>query len=261
MIDKTIASALVERYVKYAYSFSSDGVLLSAMKKLKFDHSMRVASVAKKIATLEGWTEREILLAEMCGIFHDIGRYRQYREYKTFQDYKSVNHAELGCRVMQETNCLDLLEEREREIVLEATRYHNVKKIPDGLTPEIDRYARLVRDSDKLDIYFVIYDAISNDKLEDYPEITHDVDLKGGPSEEILRQVRAHEQISYTDMRSLVDFELILMQWAYEMNFRATYRIMLEREIIEKMRSIVPEHADITEVIDDAANHVRQMAG
>lgn len=256
MLDNKLKDKLIKWYIEYAYTFAEDGKLLPAMKKLKFDHSMRVCSVARKIAVLEGWSEHEVLIAEICGLYHDIGRYIQYKKYKTFQDYRSVNHAECGCEVIMKTGCLRELDIDERRIVLEATRLHNVKELPPEVDPQILKFVNLVRDADKLDIYHVIFDAISNDRLGDYPEITHGVDLEGEPSAIILEQVLRHEKVSYTDMRSLVDFLLILLQWAYEMNYKASYKIMLARRLVDKISSLIPEHPLITEIVQLANSHV-----
>lgn len=260
MPEKDLRDELFKWYHAYAYSFASEGKLLPAMKKLKYDHSLRVAVNARLIARKSGWGAREEVLAELCGLFHDIGRYRQYREHKTFQDHRSVNHAELGALVMEETGCLAPLPQEWRTVVIESTRLHNLKEIPGGLAPEVERYTRLVRDADKLDIYHVIYDAVAHDHLGDYPEITHGVDLEREPSPEIVEAVRRHERIAYSTVRSLNDFLLILLQWTYEMNYRGSFELMRERALVDKVASILPAGAQLADIVESAHAHVAEMA-
>ena len=41
----------------------------------------------------------DVQLAEIMGLFHDVGRFRQYSIYKTFNDAQSEDHADLGLKV------------------------------------------------------------------------------------------------------------------------------------------------------------------
>lgn len=258
MLQPETRDALFTWYHGYVFTFARDGVLLPAMKKLKYDHSLRVADIARTIADESRWLLSDVILAEVCGLYHDIGRYRQFREHKTFQDHRSINHAECGCLVMEETGCLGKLEEHDRTIIMEATRLHNRKELPTELTPELERFARLVRDADKLDIFHVMYDAVANNKLHDYPEITHGVDLIAPPSEAILYQALRHEKINYSDAHSLADFLLIQMQWAFELDFSASYRMMYQKQVISKLRSLLPSSPQIDDIAEAASAHIMQ---
>ena len=61
---------------------------------LKVKHILRVAEVSKIIATKLNLTENQIRLAELIGLFHDIGRFEQVRLYDTFSDKDSgLDHA------------------------------------------------------------------------------------------------------------------------------------------------------------------------
>ncbi len=258
MPEPEVRDEMFRWYHSYVYSFAHDGVLLPAMKKLKYEHSQRVAAVAKTLAEESRWPVREVILAELCGLYHDLGRYKQYREFKTFQDHKSINHAVCGCAVMEETGCLNLLDGRERRIVYEATLLHNRKQLPQELEPEIERFAQLVRDADKLDIFYVIYDAITSNKLQDYPEITHDVDLTAPPSDLVIEAAWRRGGIQYSDARALSDFLLIQMQWAFELYLPVSCRMMHEQQIVPKIRSLLPADTRIDEIAQAATTYLLQ---
>ena len=90
----------------------------------------------------------------MCG----ISRYRkieQLKRYHTFLDYKSIDHAQLGCEILRQGNFLDELSAREREQVLTAIGNHNRLAIEDGLDEKTLIFAKLIRDADKCDIFRV----------------------------------------------------------------------------------------------------------
>lgn len=42
-------------------------------------------------------SESDRELAYLCAVYHDIGRFEQLKRYHTFLDYKSIDHAQLGC--------------------------------------------------------------------------------------------------------------------------------------------------------------------
>ena len=97
MLDNTKARQVLKTYIG-KYDFSNPRI------KLKADHIFRVADVSKKIATELNLTKEEIDLAELIGLLHDIGRFEQLRIYDTFKDSESVNHAEMGIKVLKENN-------------------------------------------------------------------------------------------------------------------------------------------------------------
>lgn len=261
MADRLTRDRLFDWYNAYAFSFAQDGKLLPAMKKLKYDHSLRVAQTAKMIASDEGWDTTEVILGELCGIFHDVGRYRQYRDYKTFRDHVSVNHADLGVQILEETDCLAPLTQEERQIVIEATRMHNRKELPEGLEPHLLRHALLVRDADKLDIYHVLHDAITNDRLRDYPELLHDVDLNGAPNPVVVNEVLRRERVEYSDLHSMADFLLILMQWIYEFSFDASYRLLKRRGVFFKLQAMLPQTPEIAQIVRDTTAYLHERTG
>ena len=72
---------LVERFERYVDRYRGPGGLLPAALELKYAHSRRVAENARTIAEGLDHTPSEVLLAEACGLAHDIGRFPQYERY------------------------------------------------------------------------------------------------------------------------------------------------------------------------------------
>ena len=255
---------LFAKYYNYVKGFEEGG-RLSPMLKLKLEHSVRVADNARVIAEYNNFSVNEIWLSEVCGLFHDVGRFRQLRQYATFRDADSINHGECGYEVLLDMGWLELLPEKAAECVLKATRYHNAKEIPEYITDgDILRYLHVVRDSDKLDIYYVFYDAIKYNKLEKYPEIVHNLDLTSAATEEIVDSIldNPYKSIDYCAAKSMADFLLIPVQWSYDLHSAGSYRVMHERGIMHNMREIIPNITDrkISAILDGAIqNIVRQV--
>ena len=75
---------------------------------LKITHTDAVVSVMEQLCTMRGLSEHTKNMALLCALFHDIGRFEQLKQYGTFLDYKSIDHAELSCRVLLENNILSI---------------------------------------------------------------------------------------------------------------------------------------------------------
>jgi putative nucleotidyltransferase with HDIG domain len=53
----------------------------------------------------------QLELAETIALFHDIGRFEQFKTYGTFDDRASENHATIGLKVLKATDILNRLTE------------------------------------------------------------------------------------------------------------------------------------------------------
>ncbi len=222
------------RFVEeYRQGHSSD----VANVELKRDHSLRVLGNAEMIAASLGATSGdtvptpstdEIDLWLTAALFHDLGRFPQYAEYKTFHDGKSKNHAALGVKALRRRQLLADLPKEERSVVLSAVLLHNKHTLPCGLPPRIRRAVSVVRDADKLDIVRVMQEHFARE--EPNPVVT--LHLKEHPtaySDEIYAQVMDGRLAEYGRMRWTNDFKLLLCSWVYDLNFPATRRAMDER--------------------------------
>ena len=262
MIDIDVRDILFCKYDEYVATFEINGAL-DAMSQLKVEHSKRVAENARLIADYNGFSKSMVILAEVCGLLHDIGRYRQLKKYGTFKDVESINHGEYGYEVLLELGWLELLPDKSKECVLISTRYHNAKSLPEDIDDEmLLTFLKLVRDSDKLDIYYVFYDALKKGHLKKYPEIVHDLDVNIPAADKIVESIlkNPHIPISYSEAKSMADFLLIPVQWSYDLHSFGSYKILVERELLDHMKEIMPNMHDekIAKIVDNAIINAQQ---
>lgn len=124
--------------------------------KLKYDHSIRVMELSLKYARLLGFNKEDINLAYIIGLLHDIGRFEQAKRYDSFVDLETIDHADLGCEILFEENIIEKfnIDEKYYEIIKKAIRNHNKHEIESGLNEKELLHAKLIRDTDKLDILY-----------------------------------------------------------------------------------------------------------
>lgn len=125
---------------------------------LKIRHTYRVAEICERIALAEGFDSEMRDAAWLVGMLHDIGRFVQLQSYGTFIDASSVNHAELGARMLFQEGLIDTFLDRSEcdPHVLSAMRVaialHSAWRLPDDLGASTQDLCAILRDADKVDI-------------------------------------------------------------------------------------------------------------
>ncbi len=238
MTSETLAQ-LTERFRAYTNRYRTDGVL-EPMQQLKLDHSLRVSADARALASDMDWPEEEIHLAEAVGLFHDIARFPQFRQYRSFNDGETVDHGDLGAETLETENLLDGLAAEPRELILHAVRFHNKKELPPELTAHEEKHLRLIRDADRLDIFFVCCDAIQSGRIHDHPEVAIGVDFEGPVTPEVLEQFEQREKIDYRHLRSMADRFILQLSWIHDLSYDTTKRQVRDRNVIEKFLDVIP---------------------
>ncbi len=250
VLNKKKAGILKAWFYDYVESFKESDPQHQANITLKIEHSLRVCEEIRYISTQIGLGAGELRLAEAIALLHDIGRFDQYARYRTFVDGKSENHAELGVQVLQKNEVLNGWEEGTKDLVIRSIRYHNRATVPKGETKTCLLYSRLIRDADKLDIWRVLtrYYLRSKGKrsvaielgLPDRPEI----------SAGIYHALIRGEIADINHLRTLNDFKLLQVGWAYDLNFEPTIVRAIERGYLDKIRKVLPDTRKVNDIFD-----------
>ena len=215
---------------------------------IKRDHSIRVASISNEIAQNQKFSQDECKLAYFIGIFHDIGRFKQLLEFNTFNDSKSVNHAEYSIDVLKEHKFLQKLHCENEEIVFAAILNHNKLNIENGLSSNQLKFAKLIRDADKLDILDVLSDYYSRIKGEPNHTLTWELPQSSKISEKVFQQIRRGELVSKNNVENQADVKLMQLSWVYDFNFRISYELLLKNRYLEKIYNSLPKNDRVIEV-------------
>jgi hypothetical protein len=226
--------ALTRRYEAYVDTYRTADGALPQMVQLKLDHTRHVVEDAKRIMEGERWPVSLRTLGEACALLHDAGRYSQLKEFGTFQDTRSIDHAARGVEVITAQKWLAELPPDERGLVIAAVAVHNRKEIPAGFSADGLALAHLVRDADKLDIFRVLEEAINDGSLGRNPEIAWDLAMTGAPAPEVVSAVSQGQPVSYAWIKNLSDFVLIQVGWLIGgLHYDTSLRLAVERSVLE----------------------------
>jgi putative nucleotidyltransferase with HDIG domain len=233
----------------YVAGFYGDDDFLNAGLKLKEQHSRRTCQEMLYLADQIKLTDNQKRIAEVIAIFHDIGRFEQFIRYRTYNDTRSVDHCVLGLEVLQKTGVLDGVVREEREFIERAIEYHGRKVLPADLDGQCLLFSKLIRDADKLDVFYVTTqyykqyrDDPGNFLLElEFPD-------KTTYSAEVVEAILRGELIDYSVLQTLNDMKLLQLGWVYDIYFTATLKRVKRRKFLEILLDFLPQTEDIEKV-------------
>lgn len=231
-----------EVFDEYTSSFDRTNINID----LKYNHSNRVRDLSVKYAKLLNFSEEDILLADFIGQYHDIGRFTQLKLYNTYNDDKSIDHAVEGIRVLFEEGLINRFsfKEEEKEIIKFAILNHNKKEIDKTDNKRMQMHAKLIRDTDKIDIVYLF-------------GILKVLDMKV-ENEVVPREVvdifKNHEVVKKNTIEHNEDV-LIYLAYPFDINYNPCLNEIMEYE--EGFFNIVNKYNNFNEIYNYVLDYVK----
>ena len=245
----------------YIEQFASPDSNVQKALDLKQAHTERVCDAILDIGRHEGLSGDDLALAETAALLHDIGRFEQYRKYKTFSDVRSENHALLGVKVIRENKILEDMDSEKARVILRAVEYHNKAGLPGSENGRDLFFMKLLRDADKVDIWHVVTEYYGNAHKHRNPTIELNLPDKPHISDSVCRSLMKGNIVQMGDLKTLNDFKLLQIGWIYDVNFRRTFQIVQERKYLERIRQALPEGSSrIDRVYERAREYLHEKA-
>jgi len=232
-----------EWFSEYVATFRRGDRVWDKIIALKEAHTRRVCKEIRMISGALRLSDDAIRVAEATALFHDVGRFRQYRDYGTFNDSASRNHAELGLDVLAENQVLSRCGAVERHIVQQAIRYHNMRLLPKEQDAKIVFFAKLLRDADKLDIFRVMIELYTGTVPGKTSFITHHLPDNGHISSNLMNHIENRQLIDIKNVKTLNDMKLLQISWIFDLNFPVSLKLFKQRHYLETIISTMPQSA------------------
>ncbi len=250
-------NSLKNWFFGYASGFHSGNSENDYAIKLKQEHTERVCQNIVTLGIALGLDSPELILAETMALFHDIGRFKQYIEYGTFNDRSSDNHARIGLRQIAAHSVFSGIIKREKYLITNAIAWHNSARIPENKDKETLFFIRLLRDADKLDIWKIFMDYYHDRRQNS--AIVLDLPDHDGFSNNIIDAIRSCKIARMEDMKSLNDFKLLQISWVFDLNFTPSFKIVKDLGYVEKIEAFLPKTNEIIDTVKFAREYVAKM--
>ena len=216
--------------------------------KLKYYHSLRVSKLCKDIAVSLNFNEEDIKIAELLGLLHDFGRFEQIKLYDTFNDQKSVDHAVLGVEQLKKFVFDKFVTDKDIQKLIEiAILNHNKTFIEKGLSDKELLFCKIIRDADKIDIFYL---------LKDKNYVTTDEYV----NDKIYNRV-INGKIDFEHNANKLEKYVIEVAMVYDINFSLSYKYLYNKNyilnIIDKIININKQEEKLLLIKDKIMNYLK----
>ena len=210
---------LFENYVK-KYDMND------TMIKRKYHHSFRVQTLCELIAKDLDMDAEDIRIASLCGIFHDIARFKQAKLFHTFNDLNSINHGDEGAIIFQNEFSDKLgLDEEKKQIIIKAIKYHNKINIGDDVNEKEELFCKILRDADKVDVLYL---------LATDPGLLKETD--GPISEECEHSFMNKQSINIKAIKNGTEKNILSLAFLWNINFDISKKIIKDNKYYQKIK-------------------------
>ena len=193
---------------------------------LKLYHSYRVMELCQNISKYYKFNEEDLEIAILIGLLHDYARFEQWHNYGTFNDKNSIDHGDLAVERLFKNNEINNFCSNKNyyDIIYNAIKYHNKYSIPANLDKKNELMCKLIRDADKLDIFY-LYSIDKNLILEDNKEI----------STKVNEYFYNNELISFDNITNKSESIILKLSMVFNLNFKFSYIYLYETNLIDKI--------------------------
>lgn len=222
--------------------------------KLKIDHTYRVAELCDKIAESVRLSEADADLAWLCGMLHDIGRFEQIRNFGTFIDADSVDHALYGAEILfDEGRIQDYLEQPSDglcDFLRKVISCHSAYRVPEEYDERTKLFADILRDADKIDILKVNIEV----PLEEIYNVTTQELMTAEVTKEVMESFAEEHATLRALKKTPVDHVVGHISLVYELVYPISIRIVQEQGYLEKLMNFPSQNGKTRKQFEELRN-------
>lgn len=221
---------LISVFDKYVSNYDISNIRI----KLKYNHTLRVADICERIAKSLDLTEFEIDYCWVMGLFHDIARFEQVKQFDTFKDSQSFSHANYGCDLLFKERLIDQFfpsaGDFDFSLLEKAIRCHSDYIVPEDYNETEHLFSDILRDADKIDIIKVITETSKEVIFGASMEVLEQQTF----SPAVLDEFKKHRTIPGKIGKKNVDYYPGFASFVFELMIPESKRILVEQGYIFK---------------------------
>lgn len=225
MIDICRVQQSLKEYIS-KYDINDDQI------KLKIEHIYRVSELSRKLACSLNLSEDDIVLAQVIGLLHDIGRFEQIKRYHTFIDKDSINHGEFGCKILFDEGLIRnfVSDSRYDKIIRDAIINHNRPEISHSIKGISLFHSKIIRDADKTDILYL--STLNNHTNTVFGSNKFQNEII---SEAVYNDFVNKREIDYNHIRTSADVVLCHLAYVFDYNFDDMIKFIWDEKYLDKI--------------------------
>lgn len=241
----------------YVNRFFGGDEFINLNLRRKQEHTQRVCEETLVLAEPLALDDDQKRVAEAIALFHDVGRFPQFADYRTYNDAESVDHSRLAVEVLRREGVLAALRRQERHWVETAVERHGRKELGSDLRGRTLLFAKIIRDADKLDIFRIVAQKYRLYR-QDPEEYVMDTPFPDPPeySPGVMEAALDGRLVQYTQLRTLNDMVLCQIGWVYDLNFAASLLRLRNSGFLDELFDALPRTADVVKLTARIREHI-----
>lgn len=199
--------------------------------KRKFGHSFRVMENAGQIVKSLSLSNEEIELSKLIGLLHDIGHFETIKINDILNENKKIDHGDLGVEILKKDKYIRkyIEEDKYDNIILKAIKNHNKFKIEVGLSERELVFSKIIRDADKLDIFYEGVEMFWT-KSKEIEEVN-----KSKISDEVFDIFKNNCSIDRKDIETEADGILNFIGFMFDINYKYDFEVLKKENYINRI--------------------------
>ena len=201
----------------------------------KVKHTYHVVNNAKYICEKLNLDEINTDIAMVIALLHDIGRFDQAKEMKTFrEDITNYDHATLGVKLLFEKNEIRnfITEDKYDEIIKKAIGNHSKYILDESNLSDIEiMHSKIIRDADKIDSFRAktVDDIYIMSNI--YPEDIENSII----TDKVYNDFINEKTILSSDRKTGIDIWVSYIAFIFGLEFKCSYELINENDYINKL--------------------------
>lgn len=194
-------------------------------------------------------------------LYHDIGRFEQFRKYGTYDDLITENHALLSLKAIDESKILSEIKVCDINLIRKCILLHNEAKIPEKVTEKERLFSGILRDADKLDFIKAMIEII--------PKLPHDEQKEfysNKPGEEVIsdnvyNKIMEKQVVINCEVNTKLDKQVKVMGYiTSDMSNKESFKILLENNYLDKIYEMLPKQDRVTNIYNMTKEYIIEKA-
>ena len=195
--------------------------------KAMYFHSIKMMELCKDIAANLGiFTEEEITLCGLIGLFHDIGSFsNKFKNVLTLED--NTDKSRESIEIMFETDKLmrSIIEDNKYDDIVKIAIYcQNKNGLPKGFDKKVLHFCMVIKDAHVLENFRMV---------TNYPYM--DMHIDNFPNDLVYNDFKKYRVISSKVSDNDADKILEVMSLVFGMHYPYSYKLLKEEDSVNKL--------------------------
>lgn len=195
--------------------------------KAMYFHSIKMMELCKDIASNLGvFTEEEIKVCGLIGLFHDIGSFsNKYKNVLTLED--NTDKSRESIEILFETDKLmrSIIEDKKYDDIIKIAIYcQNKNGLPKGFDKKVLHFCMVVKDAHVLENFRMV---------TNYPYM--DMHIDNFPNDLVYNDFKKYRVISSKVSDNDADKILEVMSLVFGVHYQYSYKLLKEEDSVNKL--------------------------